>query len=103
MLAGIDGRSVNARRFRDLVAAFTGDLGHAATEGERALVRQAAALTVQSEAMQADLVNGEPINSEQLTRVSNSLQRCLATLHIRAKPAKRDAVGEVDNYLEGVR
>ena len=51
MIAGVDGRSAEARRYRDLAMSFADDCGGAAslTEAQRALVAQAAALTVQSE------------------------------------------------------
>ncbi len=36
-----------------------------------ALIRQAAALTVQSEALQTKIVRGEDVDLEQLTRITN--------------------------------
>jgi hypothetical protein len=82
LLAGIDGRSAEARRYRDLCLSFADDLGGAAglTESQRALVRQAAALTVQSEKLQGAMLRGEAIDDEQMTRVANSLSRTLARL-----------------------
>jgi hypothetical protein len=82
MLAGIDGRSAEARRFRDLCLSFANDLGGAPglTESQRALVRQAAALTVQSEKLQAAMIRGEDVSDEQMTRVANSLSRTLHRL-----------------------
>src|SRR5271168_2974500 len=78
MLRGIDGRSAEARRFRDLVEGFKADLGISMTgERELALIRQAAALTVQSEAMQSAIVRGDDIDVEQLTRLTNVLTRTL--------------------------
>lgn len=90
MLPGINGNSAQARRYRDLYTAFVADLGGeaAATEAERALCRQAAALTVRSEAVMADLVRGAPVDDEQMTRLMNSTARTLAALRRRAKPMK---------------
>jgi hypothetical protein len=77
-----DGRGVHARRFRDLIAGFAAPYGGTAalTVGEQALIRNAAALTQQLEQLQANAAAGKPIDSEQLTRLSNSAQRTLASL-----------------------
>jgi hypothetical protein len=89
LLANIDGRSPEARRFRDLVASLGDDLGGEAglTEAQRALVRQAAALVVQSETLVAASIRGEDVDIEQMTRVANALGRTLARLRLR-KPRK---------------
>lgn len=48
MVAGVDGRSVEARRYRDLTTSIADDLGGASslTEAQRALVRLAAAMII---------------------------------------------------------
>src|ERR1700678_101452 len=87
---GIDGRTRSARRFRDLFAAFADSLGGEAglSEADRALVRMAASLTIQSEAMQADAAKGLDVNAEDLVRVANSLARVLGRLGKRTDAAK---------------
>jgi hypothetical protein len=82
LLANIDGRSTEARRYRDLCFSFADDCGGAATltEVQRALVRQAAALTVQSEKLQGAMIRGEAVSDEQMTRVANALSRTLHRL-----------------------
>jgi hypothetical protein len=82
LLANIDGRSTEARRYRDLCFSFSDDCGGAAslTEAQRALIRQAAALTVQSEKLQSAMIRGEAIDDEQMTGVANSLSRTLQRL-----------------------
>jgi hypothetical protein len=82
LLANIDGRSTEARRYRDLCFSFADDLSGAAglTESQRALVRQAAALSVQREKLQAAMIRGEDVSDEQMTRVANSLSRTLSRL-----------------------
>lgn len=94
LLPGIDGRSPDARRYRDLVANFAAELGGVGelSEAEMAIVRQAAAMTAQSERTQATMVNGGPVDAEQLTRLMNSQQRALRSLdamkrrHMSRKP-----------------
>ena len=87
LLANIDGRSTEARRYRDLCFSFADDCGGAATltEVQRALVRQAAALTVQSEKLQAAMIRGEDVSDEQMTRVANALGRTLNRLGIKRR------------------
>jgi hypothetical protein len=97
LLANIDGRSTEARRYRDLCFSFADDCGGAAalTEAQRALVRQAAALSVQSEKLQAAMIRGEAIDDEQMTRVANSLSRILSRLgrkRAQAKPSVADNI-----------
>jgi hypothetical protein len=85
LLVGIDGRLAEARRYRDLAMSFADDLGAAAslTEAQRALIAQAAALVVQSEAMAGAAIRGEAVNVEQQTRVANALGRTLNRLGIK--------------------
>lgn len=84
-LPGVDGRSVDARRYRDLAMAFADEMGGAAklTDAEQALVRQAAFLTMQAEKLQGAAVRGEHVDLEQMTRLSNSATRALTRLGIK--------------------
>jgi hypothetical protein len=85
-LRGVDGRSIGARRYRDLVESFSADLGAEKTgEFERAQIRQAAALVVRAEILQSDLLNGLPVNDEQIVRISNVSTRILSRLGIRKR------------------
>jgi hypothetical protein len=61
VLAGVDMRSVEGRRYLDLVASFAADLGGPdhLTETMKALIRSAAASVMASEALQAKIVRGE--------------------------------------------
>jgi hypothetical protein len=87
-LRGVDGRSATARRYRDLCMEYADTLGGAAVLGPavQAMIRQAAAITIQMELLQAKIVAGEDVDLEQLTRVSNVLTRMLHRLGLR-KPA----------------
>ena len=89
-LRGVDGRSVVARRYRDLAIGLADDLGgqDRLSEPSKILVRQAAAMTVQVETLQAKIVAGEDVNLEQLTRLSNVLGRTLQRLGLK-KPRAR--------------
>jgi hypothetical protein len=90
LLEGVDGRSAEAGRYRDLCFSYADDVGGAAslTEAQRALVRQAAMLTIQSEQFQAAMLRGEETNVEQQTRVTNSLARTLHRLGLKRASSK---------------
>jgi hypothetical protein len=91
MLRGVDGRSVVARRYRDVAIALADDLGgqDKLSEPTKILVRQAAALTVQVEVLQGKIVAGDDVNLEQLTRLSNVLGRTLQRLGLKKPAPKR--------------
>jgi hypothetical protein len=90
LLRGVDGRSMVARRYRDVAIALADDLGgqDKLSEPSKILVRQAAALTVQVEGLQSKIVSGEDVDVEQLTRLSNSLSRMLHRLGLKRPHAK---------------
>ena len=96
LLQGVDGRSPAARRFRDLCLDFSEPLGgfQNLTEGAAILVKQAASVTMQAEAMQARTVSGEVVDYEQMVRLSNTLTRLLRGLKALAKPKKAPSLAE---------
>jgi hypothetical protein len=87
-LRGVDSRTAAARRYRDLTMSLADDLGGPAslTEAQRALVRQAAAMIVQSEKLQGEVLRGEVVDSEQLVRLANAATRILSRLGIKRTP-----------------
>jgi hypothetical protein len=91
LLANVDGRTAAARRYRDLTISLADDLGGAAslTEAQRAPVRQAAAMIVQSERLQGEVLRGEVVDCEQLTRLANAATRILTGLGLK----RRDLLG----------
>jgi hypothetical protein len=89
---GVDGRSATARRFRDLAADFAADLGGTLTTAEIALVRQAALVTLRSEAMLADTLNGATVATDDMVRATNATVRVMAALgalHHKRQPARK--------------
>jgi hypothetical protein len=102
LIPGGDPRSSRqGRRFRDLCHEFEDDLGgaDALSSAERAIVKQAAAATVQVEAMAAAIVRGEPVNEEQFTRLNNVASRLLRTLI--GKRSKRKPPSRLARILTG--
>jgi hypothetical protein len=82
-IRNVDGRTVSARRYRDICLALTDDLGGTLSESQQILVRQSAALTVAVESLQAKIVGGVDVDAEQLVRLSNVQARTLARLGIK--------------------
>ena len=101
-LRGVDGRSAVARRYRDVAIALADDLGGQDTldEASKVLVRQAAALTVQTETMHSKVVAGEVVDDEQLTRLSNALSRTLQRLGRKRAPK---GAPSLKDYIESKR
>ena len=99
LVAGLDGRSAEARRYRDLIISYWDDLGGVdrITEAQRTLIGQAATLQIQSERVQAAVLRGEQVNLEQLTRLANASTRILSRLGLKRE--RRDAAPDLAAYL----
>jgi hypothetical protein len=109
LLPNIDGRSQIGRRFRDLVAAFSLDLAPAnyasLSEGQRALIRRAAALSVECERMEVRFALNDGASDKELNvfqRSVNSLRRVIETLgtHHGRMLKTVTRTPSVDEYLD---
>ncbi|MEK4034116.1 hypothetical protein WOC76_13380 [Methylocystis sp. IM3] len=78
----IDGRSLWARRYRDLVCAYVDDAGgvHALSELRLSLIRRVAALTVEAERLEVDLASGREVDVDLLARLSSHIRRIAETI-----------------------
>jgi hypothetical protein len=87
LVRGVDGRSAAGRRYRDLIENLGADLGglEKIGEAERVTIHQAATLILRCESLRADLLNGLPVDDEQLTRMANVASRLLTKLGIKRK------------------
>ena len=81
----VDGRSTEARRFRDILAEIVSDLGGSDTlsEAQRQLARRATLMSVQAELMEADSLIGKPLDLDAYGALSDRLGRCLNRLGIK--------------------
>ena len=104
LLRGVDGRSAEGRRYRDLTEAFRVEFGLGASEREMAAIRLAAALTVQGETLQAAIVRGERVAEEELTRALNQA-RALRELRLMQKRRAPRPAGrhELDAIADGLK
>jgi hypothetical protein len=82
-LEGVDGRSSEARRFRDLLHSITNDLGGVGVLStyELSLARQCAALMLRSDQVEAAVVRGDT-NADELTRLADQVRRVLGDLQV---------------------
>jgi hypothetical protein len=83
-----DGRSSGARRYRAIVAAFTAEIGGDLTAAEQGLINQAATLTLRAEQLAADVINGAPVDDDQLIRISGTAKRLLGAISAKAADKK---------------
>ena len=98
ILAGVDGRSLMARRFREIVTGIEADLGGDLTEAQKHLLARAATLAVWSEARETDLANGIDFDAVQYATISNAMRRLLSDLGLERRA--RD-VTSLSDYIAG--
>ena len=99
VLAGVDGRSMMARRFREITTGVEADLGGDLTEAQRALLARAATLACWCEEREAELANGEPFEATEYATVSNAIRRLLSDLGL-GREAK-DVTPDLSDYISG--
>jgi len=86
----------SVRRFNTLVLKFTHELlgnGRTAlTTFERELVRQAAAMVLRAEQLQAGLVYGEPVDPDELIRVTSEMRGAIRVLGPKVEVEKPPSI-----------
>lgn len=94
----VDGRSAIARRYRDLVAEHSSDLGGAEllSEAQRQMIRRASSLACWCEAVESRLAEGEDIDIGTYTTATNALRRVLVDLGLERRA--RDVTPSLDQY-----
>jgi len=88
LLPKLDGRSSAARRFRDLVNSYIADMGGAdqCSDIKLGLLRRLAAVTVQSELIEAKMINGEAVDVATLCTLASTTVRLSQRLGIERVP-----------------
>jgi hypothetical protein len=97
----VDGRSAEARRFRDVLGDLVEHLGGETwiSEPQRHLARRASALIVSCERAEVSLAKGGEFDVGEYTTAANTLRRLLADLGLERKA--RDITPTIDSYLAG--
>ncbi len=99
MLVGVDGRSLMARRFREIVHSIDSDLGGDLTEAQRHLVARAATLAIWCEARESELAAGNEFDAAAYATIANALRRLLADLGLERR--MRNITTSLSDYLAG--
>lgn len=86
--SSVDGRSLIARRFRDLQSDIVSDLGGASeiSEAEMALVRRAVTLIVYCEMFESRMAETGKLDSEAYLPCVNALAKLLNALGLKRRP-----------------
>ncbi len=93
----LDGRTALARRYKDLVAAISTDMGGNLSQTQQQLVRRAASLSVWCEAVEVRLASGEVIDIAPYTTAANTLRRLL--VDIGYKRTAKDVTPDFSTYI----
>lgn len=90
----LDGRTGNAKRVRELVAVFTGQLGGSLDALQRETVTRAAELTVAAESMRKRSLRGETIDIAELIKLENAASRAVRGLNLGRQAARKPSLRE---------
>jgi len=103
ILPGVDGRSLIARRYRDIISAIIVDQGGAGqlAEARQQLIRRFAAASVLAEEMEARLANGQQVDISEHSTLSSTLVRLASRIGIDR--IARTFTPTVGDYIEHVQ
>ena len=71
-VGGVDGRSAYARRYRDILAQLTSDIGGDPSEAQAIIIRRATQLAVWCEMAEGDAASGLPLNVTEYCTATNT-------------------------------
>ncbi len=99
LLPNTDGRSLIARRYRDIASALLADSAGADECGEarKQLIRRFAACSVLAEQIEARLANGEQINITEHALLCSTLTRLVSRLGLERRT--KNVIPTLDEYL----
>ncbi len=98
-LAGVDGRSLVARLFREIYLNIESDLGGDTTEAQRHLIARAATLALWCEERETELAAGGEFDAGAYATIGNALRRLLSDLGLERRA--RDVTPRLSEYLAG--
>ena len=100
----LDGRTREAKRYREVRDGLVADLGRQPSHGDLALIQTAAVSIVAAETIQARAVGGGGASIAELyelARLGNLTCRAVTRLSLRAGKKLRRDPGMLDAYLSG--
>ena len=99
ILVGVDGRSLMARRFSEIVHSLESDLGGDLSEAQRHLVARSATLAIWCEGRESELAAGGDFDASAYATIANALRRLLADLGLERR--LRNVTPSLSDYLAG--
>jgi hypothetical protein len=101
-LANVDGRSLWARRLRDLIELHVSDLGgsDAITAAERSIIRRASTLTVELERLETRFALAGEASADELdlySRTAGNLRRLLESVGLQRRA--KDVTPDLHDYV----
>lgn len=99
MLEGVDGRSLMARRFREIATAIEADMGGDLTEAQRAIAARAVTLAIWAEDAEAALARGEEFDVATYATAANAMRRLLSDLGLERRA--KDVTPALADYIAG--
>ena len=93
----VDGRSVLARRYRDILGDLVAHLGGNPSAAETLIARRAATLAVWCEQAEAEMAAGKDLDVQAYTTSANALRRLLADIGLERRA--RDITPSLSTYL----
>ena len=97
VLAGIDGRTAPARRFREIVGQLVSNIGGDPSQAQTAVIQRAATLLVWAESAEAEFARTGELDIGSFTTATNALRRLLADVGLERKT--KDVTPSLDVYL----
>ena len=104
-LEGVDGRSILARRYRDILASLVSDMGGDPSEAQSLIARRSATLAVWCELAETAMAKGDDLNIAEFTTAANALRRLLSDLGLerQAHDVTHQTLAEIAEELEAGR
>lgn len=99
----VDGRTVEARRYRGVCGDLASDLGGEPSTAQWLLLCRASALTVQLEMMEQHILTGTTIDVGQYTALTSVLIRTLKTLGLERRAKDVTPGATIDAHAAAVR
>jgi len=99
----VDGRTVQARRYRELCSDLASDLGGDPSAGQWLLVCRGAALAVQLELLEQSILTGTTIDAAEYASLTSVLIRTLKTLGLERRAKDVTPAATIDAHAAAVR
>jgi hypothetical protein len=100
-LSDIDARTAAYRRFKELVASYTSDLGGDPTTGQQAIIQRAVSLQVWCEDAEAAYAATGEMDIATFTTATNALRRLLSDIGLERRA--KDVTPSVADYVRHLR